>query len=1110
MNIPRLLLSTSALLEFLFLTLFLFIFMFCFSAAGVSLFGGVIERDSAATANSTTTNSSTTNVTAADTTALDQSEYAMDEYWPLNFNDMLSGLVTAFILLLVNNMHIIEAGFDSALTSQTQAFFCKLFFLSFYALAVLFLLNIVTSFIVNQVDSVLKQDERFSIPISRQRTIEEIKQDHQCNVYPLPTYQQHQDGSTRDGPNSNNTDDAEEGEGEEDDHMDTKQETKNDHIQAAMAFVHYAKQGVFKSPEDVAIITATKYSLNSFIKRVRMEFFLQFASYALLFIGIFHRQLWTYRTTMSPNLSSEWSLSSVYINSRVRVLNPIVSGVIVTCLEVLLIYGILLEIGYKIDWREKVVQDRTWRIFVMEFLGLSHGHKSSHSRFSLRLMYVVVVAINLVILLGGFLSLAADCSITSQEGICATDPTYHTLSVGAVFSCWVSIISIFLFDRQAASVMKLIINISPRFVTLLVFLLVYVALFGYVGYSFFFPGQSNESTSNGASNEGPLDNGQYFGSLYDSMWTVFVVLTSSSVPSQLIPSYTTSRLAILYFMWFIIPGTFVLFNIIFAFVIVEYAKANKAYSDRIMRSRISCLHNAYDCINEDHDEEGLQYSQVYSLLRVYFDTINGYNVTKITDTKIIIMVTSLDVDNQGVIDFNKFACLLTIIQSHIILETRKYTYLPEFLTYSAAFVTLKKYVESGNFTFFIDTLVVILIIIGLVVNDSVYFFSHTEEIVIFVSATLSSIGLIVKLTCLGIKRYLKKSSHIFEMLLTISYLVLSAGLLFGYDFLHGTLKVIMMIKMIHFCRHVRYFIEANTWANITHEVKVILVSLKYILIVFFLVMYTFTLLGVARYGGRISFDPQNEYFNALMASSYAENMFFPLNFNDMLSGLYTLFCCLHVSDFDVIAAGMVSVSSKASGRTYFAVWNIVGDQLLLSIVRSVLLNSILNRKWRQSESAVASISPASTPYAADEHATPPQEVSFGGQPNSIKEDGKFLSKDVDVMSVYREFHVSVNILRHIIDNHAPELSKLLTNNASSSFTMKNIYRYFYYFNEGSGDHNNYKTYLTTVPLVDPIGDWSTSLTSTEKMRIIERLHSMSVDDLDSMTSSGPQLSFDPT
>ena len=141
--------------------------------------------------------------------------------------------------------------------------------------------------------------------------------------------------------------------------------------------MHYAKHGVYKSHDDISIITATEYSMNCFVNRVRIDFFLKFASYALMFFGIFHRQLWTYSASLSPNISSHWSISSIYVSSRVRILDPVASGIIVAVLEVLLIYGILLEIGYKIDWRDHIVQRRTWKRFMMEFFGASKGVKLS-------------------------------------------------------------------------------------------------------------------------------------------------------------------------------------------------------------------------------------------------------------------------------------------------------------------------------------------------------------------------------------------------------------------------------------------------------------------------------------------------------------------------------------------------------------------------------------------------------------------------------------------------------------------------------------------------------------------------------------------------------------
>jgi len=48
--------------------------------------------------------------------------------------------------------------------------------------------------------------------------------------------------------------------------------------------------------------------------------------------------------------------------------------------------------------------------------------------------------------------------------------------------------------------------------------------------------------------------------------------------------------------------------------------------------------------------------------------------------------------------------------------------------------------------------------------------------------------------------------------------------------------------------------------------------------------------------------------------------YWDLNFNDYASGFVTLFCALHVSDWDVITSGFSAVTSDANGRVFFSSW----------------------------------------------------------------------------------------------------------------------------------------------------------------------------------------------
>ena len=56
----------------------------------------------------------------------------------------------------------------------------------------------------------------------------------------------------------------------------------------------------------------------------------------------------------------------------------------------------------------------------------------------------------------------------------------------------------------------------------------------------------------------------------------------------------------------------------------------------------------------------------------------------------------------------------------------------------------------------------------------------------------------------------------------------------------------------------------------------------------------------------------------------------------MIGAYITLFCCLHVSDFDVITSGFTAATNNAS-RLYFAAWYVMGVLLLLNIVKSFFL-----------------------------------------------------------------------------------------------------------------------------------------------------------------------------
>ena len=75
---------------------------------------------------------------------LENTEYATGHLYAFNYNDYASAMVTSFNLCIVNNWYVIMDAY--AVITQTP--WSRSFFISFWAIAVAFTLNVVASFFV--------------------------------------------------------------------------------------------------------------------------------------------------------------------------------------------------------------------------------------------------------------------------------------------------------------------------------------------------------------------------------------------------------------------------------------------------------------------------------------------------------------------------------------------------------------------------------------------------------------------------------------------------------------------------------------------------------------------------------------------------------------------------------------------------------------------------------------------------------------------------------------------------------------------------------------------------------------------------------------------------
>ncbi|CAM9859362.1 unnamed protein product [Chrysoparadoxa australica] len=117
----------------------IFFAMYIYSWLGTALFGGIITVDPG----------------SKNHDLLMSMEFGQDNYFAINFNDMGSAMTTLFILLVVNNWHVIVDGY-AAMCGEYH----RLYFVTWYAWGVLMLLNIVIAVILEAFQTEWKKVRR--------------------------------------------------------------------------------------------------------------------------------------------------------------------------------------------------------------------------------------------------------------------------------------------------------------------------------------------------------------------------------------------------------------------------------------------------------------------------------------------------------------------------------------------------------------------------------------------------------------------------------------------------------------------------------------------------------------------------------------------------------------------------------------------------------------------------------------------------------------------------------------------------------------------------------------------------------------------------------------
>lgn len=657
----------------------------------------------------------------------------------------------------------------------------------------------------------------------------------------------------------------------------------------AAVLIQFARDGEEHS------ITCTERSLQCY--RLRSQYGMIFKAAAACFalLRFFERPLWTYD-------HGNWNDSTIYPVSHLPLLSPQATLAIKWPLAIVLLIGIALELGYKESFR--------WNMF----------ENISSSRIIRYVMAIHVLFVNLSLF-------ATVCSNFSYPEL-VTITSFGSLS----YLLW--------FNRKTFQKAKIIARILPKFLLLLVLFFIVVMIFAGFGPIIF-------NIENVATHDDDTENFEYFGTFADSIWSVFVAITSSSYPNQVMPSYRKYREVCIYFISFITVGAFGFLNLVVVIVLVEFQKSTQLSHDTQRATRQILLMRAFEVL----DEAGKGYlsrRQIKLLLNELYQHYRDFQKAGIPkESAKNILIDILDIDGDGKISLYDFSFFLDVIRIKLSLEEKGNFFTRQFplLAKTYFFQLLIFVVEHRYIDIFVDFTTSFLLIVNILVNSrTLYYPSKISVGITLVMFVLYVIEIFCKCIAKGWKSYIHSFRNRIDFFMTsIIFLCLIAHAAThsmysnsGYTFV---VRILLFCRLILLPRNLRLLFEGRKEiTKFTRLLRRVFSKITTLGIVFLCCGYVFASFGVFIYGGLIDKSTSNE---SLLNSTYAENGYWPLNFNDFASACMTLFCCLHVSDFDVIATGFTTTTSNWS-RLYFTAWYVIGVLLLLNVVKSFFLGEFLS------------------------------------------------------------------------------------------------------------------------------------------------------------------------
>ncbi|KAH9107046.1 hypothetical protein AeMF1_017504 [Aphanomyces euteiches] len=472
----------------------------------------------------------------------------------------------------------------------------------------------------------------------------------------------------------------------------------------------------------------------------------------------------------------------------------------------------------------------------------------------------------------------------------------------------------------------------------------------------------------------------------ESCWQLLILLTTANFPDVMMPAYTRNRAYGLFFVVFVAFGLFFMMNLILAQVFSNFQHIASMEETQRAKNREMFLTEAFELLvavqsarnatptspqplpQERRSSSPTKRQQVVpppmpastnttisvedeeectwidmELALCLFEELNHYNVasTRMKRKHMLQIFHKLDKDGDGCIELGDFFAICDamgkFVKAYHKPPSEMERWFPH-VTESAFFQRLCTIVEHKRFELAVDGVLALnaLCIVGEVVQtkaDDGEFLS-VWEVAQLVFSTFYVVEMLLKITVKGFRDYVHYFRNCFDAVITIASLAVDIYAYIPNSFNDHTMaKVLMTFRCV---RMLRLFLSIERYRVIISTAFAMVPLGKNLLLVMFCNMTLFALIGHQLFGGRIS--PSLLASEKFANSSYAAAGYAANNFNDLSSGMVTLFELLVVNNWFVIVEGHVLVTSLWARLFFVAFW-LTGVIMTLNLIVASILDA---------------------------------------------------------------------------------------------------------------------------------------------------------------------------